>query len=706
MCGITGLFHVPDAETKIQKALSTLACRGKDGTGIATPSDIILFPDITYTPKKNIHILGHCLHALVSHVPQPLRQKGTLVANCEIYNWKELAKKYTIPAHNDSTLLLALLDSLPLSTVLDELDGDYAFIYWNGNQVIAARDIIGVKPLWYTTEHGQFALASEKKALTALGYDRIQELNPRTILHYALPDKKITEEKRLFYSITPEHSIPAEQLRKELQEKILQAVKKRIPDAQFGILFSGGIDSTLLAFLCQQLGKTFTCYTAVVDHPAFSDPKDEAQARLVAEHLHLPLRIIKIPLTEIETLLPTLVPLIEDSNVTKVGVALPFYFASKAAAADGVRVLLSGLGSEEIFAGYERHKKSTNINNECLSGLLKLYERDLYRDDVITMYHTIELRVPFLDRALISYALKIPASCKITDTEDKAILRAVCRDLGIPPLFTQTKKRAAQYGSNFDKALAKLAKQAGMATKSAYLLQYYQPRNLKLGVLFSSGKDSMYALHLMHRQNYTISCLITIKSTNKDSYMFHTPNIDLAPLQAEALGIPILMHSTQGTKEGELTDLKDALLKAQQTHHIDGVVTGALYSTYQRDRIEKICDELGLKIFSPLWHKDQEQELRELIDTGFEIIISSIAADGFGEKWLGKQLTLKEINELLLLHKHFDINIAGEGGEYESFVLDAPLFKKRIVITEATALMHDTHSGIYSITKAHLAEKP
>src|SRR3989338_11472623 len=112
---------------------------------------------------------------------------------------------------------------------------------------------------------------------------------------------------------------------------------------------------------------------------------------------------------------------------------------------------------------------------------------------------------------------------------------------------------------------------------------------MRLGVLFSSGKDSTYALWIMKQQNYEISCLITLKSKNLHSYMFHTPNIDMATYQAEAMEIPIVLQETEGEKEKELSDLKKALQKAKEKYQIEGIVSGALYSNYQRGRIEKIA---------------------------------------------------------------------------------------------------------------------
>ena len=112
-----------------------------------------------------------------------------------------------------------------------------------------------------------------------------------------------------------------------------------------------------------------------------------------------------------------------------------------------------------------------------------------------------------------------------------------------------------------------------------------------------------------------------------------------------------------------------------------------------------------MKVFTPLWHKKQEAELRELINEGFEVIISAIAADGLDEKWLGKKLTMKDVDELVKLSKKYGINAAGEGGEYESFVLDGPIFKKKIVIKEAEKIIENENTGKYLLKKVELVEK-
>jgi len=224
---------------------------------------------------------------------------------------------------------------------------------------------------------------------------------------------------------------------------------------------------------------------------------------------------------------------------------------------------------------------------------------------------------------------------------------------------------------------------------------------MKLAVLFTGGKDSTYALYLAQKQKHHISCLITLKSANPDSYMFHTPAIDLTELQAKALGLPIVFGTTLGQKEEELKDLEKTIQKAQKKYSFDGLLTGALFSEYQSGRIEKIAQKLGLKVISPLWHKSQEKELMELLDLNFEFILTAVAAEGLDYHWLNKVITLKEVNLL----KKLNVNCAGEGGEYESLVLDCPLFKQKLVIEETELKIESKNTARLIIKKVRLVNK-
>jgi len=721
MCGITGFFNTQNAVEHTCRAFAILKNRGKDGVG-ACGADWVIHSDeldTLHIPGNSTCILGHTLHSMVGFVPQPIVYRGRLVANCEIYNWKGLNKKYGLDAKNDPDILAKLIEkristksgtaaniSTVIEEILHELIGVYAFAYWLDDKVYIARDILGVKPLWYST-HAGFAFASEKKALDAAGYCAIRELDPREILCYDVKKDTITRYNRDFFSIAPEHETPLRTIRADVKKILIDAVSIRIPNEPFGILFSGGVDSSILAYLCKELGKhpgaDFTCYTAGFKGTTHSP--DIQYATMVAESLGLALRLKEIDLAEVEEYLKIVVPLIEDTSVPKVGVALTMYAACVAARDDGIRVMFSGSGADELFAGYDRHRRSADLNRDCYADMLGIYEKNTYRDDVVAMNNNIELRVPYLDKRLVDYSLKIPAQYKIDGEQNKIILRLVGEDLGIPQEYVQRRKQAAQYGSRFDKAITKLAKNAGCKSKTEYLKRFYSQPNLKLGVLFSSGKDSNYAMHIMQQQNYSIECLITLMSENPDSYMFHTPNIELVRLQAEAMGIPLIEQVTKGEKEVELEDMKRALARAQMEYGIEGVVTGALYSNYQRKRIERICDELGMKVFSPLWHIDQETEMRELLKIGFEFIFSSVAAYGLDKSWLGHRITDEDIDKLVRLNEKIGLNIAGEGGEFESFVVDGPVYKKRIEIRDYEMVERDEYTARIAITDAGLVAK-
>ena len=203
---------------------------------------------------------------------------------------------------------------------------------------------------------------------------------------------------------------------------------------------------------------------------------------------------------------------------------------------------------------------------------------------------------------------------------------------------------------------------------------------MKLASLFSGGKDSIYSTYLAKKQGHEIACLISILSENKDSFMFHTPSISSTKKQAEAMNLPLIIQKTKGKEELELADLEKAIKRAKSEFNIEGIVTGALRSVYQASRIQKICDKLNLECFNPLWQKDEIEYLNELIKDKFKIIITGVAAYPLDKSWLSKLINKKFINEVKLLEQKYKIHSAGEGGEFETFVLDCPLFTKPLKI--------------------------
>jgi len=215
---------------------------------------------------------------------------------------------------------------------------------------------------------------------------------------------------------------------------------------------------------------------------------------------------------------------------------------------------------------------------------------------------------------------------------------------------------------------------------------------MKAAILFSGGKDSTYAAYLAKKAGYELICLISIFSKNKDSYMFHTPSIEQVKKQAEVMGIPILIDKTNGEKELELKDLERTIKKAKDKYLIDTIVTGALHSIYQASRIQKICDKLNLKCFNPLWHKDEISYLHELIDAKFKIIITGVFAYPLDKSWLGRKINKEFIDEVQILKDKYKIHAAGEGGEFETFVLDCPLFSKPLRVIDSKKIEEGTNA--------------
>ena len=203
---------------------------------------------------------------------------------------------------------------------------------------------------------------------------------------------------------------------------------------------------------------------------------------------------------------------------------------------------------------------------------------------------------------------------------------------------------------------------------------------MKLGALFTGGKDSTYAIYLAERMGHSISCLISIKSQNQESYMFHTPSIDSVVKQAEVMELPLILKITPGKKEKELIELEEAIKEAKEKFQIEGIITGAIASVYQASRIEKICKKLNLKVVNPLWHKNQLGLLEELIKNNFKIVITAVAAYPLNEKWLGKVIDEKFIEDVKVLQEKYGINPAGEGGEFETLVVNCPLFSRELKI--------------------------
>lgn len=224
---------------------------------------------------------------------------------------------------------------------------------------------------------------------------------------------------------------------------------------------------------------------------------------------------------------------------------------------------------------------------------------------------------------------------------------------------------------------------------------------MRVAVLATGGKDSTLALYKVLRDGYEVKCLVSMVPLREDSWMFHYPNMHLMDLFADAVGLPLVKGETSGVKEVEVEDLRKVVAKVD----VEGLVCGAIASTYQKTRIERVCRQLGLKCIAPLWQQDPHKILDEILNLNFEVIITGVYAYGFTKSWLGRRIDAETVEALTDLNRRFGISLVGEGGEYETLVLDAPFFKKKLRIVEAD-IVWKGQSGYLLVRKAELEDKP
>ncbi|MBI2660627.1 asparagine synthase C-terminal domain-containing protein [Candidatus Woesearchaeota archaeon] len=259
-----------------------------------------------------------------------------------------------------------------------------------------------------------------------------------------------------------------ERAKREIADAIINSIKKRITP-KFGILLSGGVDSSLIAFVAQKLNCSFTCYTIGIEG---SD--DIEWARKAADEYKFNFKYKILSLDELENVLKIVVKLLNDADIVKASVGSVLYAAGRLALADSNNILFGGIGSEEIFAGYKRHEDALQngfeaLHKECWNGLKGMHQRDLTRDFAIAKHLGLDLRAPFLDKELIKIAMSVHPMYKLDKMNKKIILREAAEFIGLKKEFAWRKKQAAQYGSNFVNGIEKLAKRKGFRMKKDYL---------------------------------------------------------------------------------------------------------------------------------------------------------------------------------------------------------------------------------------------
>lgn len=463
MCSIIGI-NGQNVNNRLFKMLNILKHRGPDATGIYSNGKLFFNEEINDKIDESEFILAHNLLSIVGNNEiQPIKSGNlVLIANAEIYNYEKLLLDYNLDnfkTNSDCEIILKLIEKFygnnlkeAVLKTISLLDGDYAFCVYDNKDYVAVRDEIGVKPLHYAFDENTFSFSSESKALKAINLNNSQSLNPR----YAIVNNSLLKIRDEFTRY--ESKIPYEDLKNELKTNLLEATKKRTKNLDHvALLFSAGVDSTLIAILLKKLNVNTTLYTIGTENS-----QDLKFSKKVAKDIDMPLKTWIINQEIIEKQLEDTINTIEDTNLMKIGVGMTIKLTSQLASKDNQKVILSGQGADELFCGYNRYKNKYDTPAELLDELThdlnNMYHVNLERDDKATMSNSLELRVPFLDRKVIGTAVKTPIKYMLHSNEDKIrkhILREVAYEMGVPEYIAFRPKKAAQYGTGIDKIIKK-----------------------------------------------------------------------------------------------------------------------------------------------------------------------------------------------------------------------------------------------------------
>lgn len=417
MCGIVGMWGSTDRAT-VEKMMGLLTHRGPDASGV-------------FEASNGKSCLGHRRLSIMDPKGgnQPIyNEAGTMaiIANGEIYNFPklrpELAKSHDFATTSDTEAIIHLYEDMGPS-VVNELDGMFAFAIADNDNLFAARDPIGIKPLYYAEDNGIFWLGSELKAL-APHCSNIKEFPPGTSYHSKSGFKTFYEVP----SIDPE-SKPVEDHISVLRTTLEEAVIKRLmSDVPLGAFLSGGLDSSIIAAVAKQHMPELHTFTVGLE----GSPDVEA-ARVVAKHLGTIHHEHIITPEDVAQKLPEIIYCLESFDQDLVRSGIPCFFTSRLAA-EYVKVILTGEGADELFAGYTYYKDITAehiLNEELRRSVASLHNINLQRVDRMTMAQSIEGRVPFLDLEMIELAQKIPARLKLDVGKkmEKWALRKAFEDL-------------------------------------------------------------------------------------------------------------------------------------------------------------------------------------------------------------------------------------------------------------------------------------
>ena len=360
-----------------------------------------------------------------------------------------------------------------LQTLIADADGDYSFLLVKDGRIGAGRDPVGVQPLYFGENQNLAAVATNRSALWKLGIENPMSFPPGNVAFANREGFQFKPIKTLTYQAPTPTTL--DEAATKLQALIEESIRRRIRGVEkVAVAFSGGLDSSLVAYLATKLGVKVNLLHVSMENQAETEEAIEA-----SNALNLPLQVHLFKDSDVEKTLPEAVALIEEADPVKASVGLPFYWAAEEASEADFRLMLAGQGADELFGGYQRYVTEyckdggEAVRKTMFNDVVKIHESNLERDLKITGFHSVELRLPFASFDVAEFALTLPLDCKIEqkpDTLRKLVLRKVAFDVGMPKALVDKPKKAVQYSTGINDAIKRVAKKQGK-TVNEYVIE-------------------------------------------------------------------------------------------------------------------------------------------------------------------------------------------------------------------------------------------
>jgi asparagine synthase (glutamine-hydrolysing) len=456
--------------------VEALESKSSEAYGIASPMIIKTEESFETLQKLNMNspiVVGYTFSRILpKDKPQPLRLKdATMVFDGRIYpvdaekpDAEIAAKKLERNLEQAATMFIK------------KTEGDFAFAIAKPETIVAGRDTMGVRPLYFG-ENGDFAaLSSERKALWSIGIREVRSFPPGCVSLVGIHGFKFTVAKRIIYSKAKQ--VTMQTAAHKLKTLLEHSVKERVSGLkEVAVAFSGGLDSGVIASFVKRTGAN-----VILIHVSMENEPEAEFAKQAAEELRLPLYSYLYVDLEVQKAILKVIRVIEEPDPVKVSIGIPIYWAAEKTAEMGCKVMLAGQGADELFGGYRRYlndyleSNDEKAQNAIFNDIIGMYEANLERDFKICNQFNIELRLPFATYRMAKFAVNLPLELKIGRTDNtlrKLVLRRVAADLGLPQTIVDRPKKAIQYTTGINKAVKKIAKQEGVSM-TEYLRRVFQ----------------------------------------------------------------------------------------------------------------------------------------------------------------------------------------------------------------------------------------